>query len=373
MAHVSEVESGGRCACVCPGCGAPLVAKKGARIDHHFAHEGTTDGMPCRTGPETALHKFAKEILGRRLHLELPPLTLEEGGDRWIGYGGGRYRFDGADLEQRLGGIVPDVIVRRGDRDLLVEMAVTHSCGPEKIETIRSMDVAAIEIDLAGLPRDVSRADLEASILEAAPRRWIHNPHLADGRAELERRRALRQASARRRAQALAATYAKAMQELGAIRPSSKVFGEMTRDGFGTSIGIQVSGAGCFTVPPGDWQAELLSGMWDAYQARQTTTFTEYSVVSPDEHKIRQRVVPETRIPCSHNLLPVVLHGMTSTAVGSRRATERPTLPHSRSWGADRWLSIIPVIRDGDRVPAPQAPTTGLSARPIREERNNLR
>lgn len=274
MAHVSEVESGGRCACVCPGCGAPLVAKKGARIDHHFAHEGTADGMPCRTGPETALHKFAKEVLARRLHLELPPLTLEEGGDRWIGYGGGRYRFDGAILEQRLGSIVPDVVVRKGDRDLLVEMAVTHPCGPEKIETIRSLDVAAIEIDLAGLPRDVSRADLEASILKAAPRRWIHNPHLADGRAELERRRALRQASARRRAQALAATYAKAMQELEAIRPSSKVFGEMTRDGFGTSIGIQVSGVGCFTVPPGDWQAELLSGMWDAYQARQTTTFT---------------------------------------------------------------------------------------------------
>lgn len=274
IAHVSEVETGRRCGCVCPGCGAPLVAKKGAQIDHHFAHEGTADGTPCRTGPETALHKFAKEVLGRRLHLDLPALTLEEGGDRWIGYGGGRYRFDGAILEQRLGSIVPDVVVRRGDRDLLVEMAVTHPCGPEKIETIRSMDVAAIEIDLAGLPRDVSRADLEASILETAPRRWIHNPHLAAGRAELERRKASRQADVRRRAQALAADYATALQHAKETPPSSQVFGEMTRDGFGTSIGVMVRGAGCFSVPPGDWQAALLSGIWDRYQERHATTFT---------------------------------------------------------------------------------------------------
>ncbi|GJD92470.1 hypothetical protein BHAOGJBA_6024 [Methylobacterium hispanicum] len=273
IAHVSEVASGKACSCVCPGCGAPLVARKGPRNDHHFAHEGTPDGLPCRTGPETALHKFAKEILGRRLRLALPPLTLNEGGDRWIGYKGGGYRFDGAVLEQRLGSIVPDVVVRRGGRDLLVEMAVTHPCGPEKIETIRSMDVAAIEIDLAGLPRDVSRVDLETAILEAAPRRWIHNPLLAAGKAELEERKASRQAALRRRAQALATDYAVALQEIREARPSTKVFGEMTRDGFGTSIGIPVRGAGCFSVPPGDWQATLLSGLWDRYQDRRTTTF----------------------------------------------------------------------------------------------------
>lgn len=273
IAHVSEVETGRRCACVCPGCGAPLVAKKGARIDHHFAHESTADGMPCKTGPETALHKFAKEVLGRRLHLELPPLTLEDGGDRWTGYDGGRYRFDSAILEQRLGVIVPDVVVRRGDRDLLVEMAVTHPCGPEKIETIRSMNVAAIEINLARLPRDVSREDFETSILEAAPRHWIHNPLFAAGRADLERRKASRQADVRRRARALAADYATALQEIREARPSTKSFEEMTRDGFGSSIGVMVRGAGCFSVPPGDWQAALLSGMWDRYHERCRTSF----------------------------------------------------------------------------------------------------
>ena len=65
MAYIAEVSPGLECNCVCPGCGTRLVACKGNKQDHHFGHYGVGDRRPCQTGPETALHKFAKEVLTR--------------------------------------------------------------------------------------------------------------------------------------------------------------------------------------------------------------------------------------------------------------------------------------------------------------------
>lgn len=273
IVHVSEVASGRACLCICPGCAAPLVARKGCKVDHHFAHTGSANGQPCRTGPETALHKFAKEILGRRLRLALPALTLEEGVDRWTRYGGGTRAFDEAVLERRLGDIVPDVIVRRGGRDLIVEFAVTHVCEPAKVDRIREIDVAAVEIDLSRIPRDAGREELEAAILESAPRAWLHNPLLAEGRAELERRRRARADALARRGRDLAAGYDEALNGLRELLASSPAYQTVKQDGFGAAVGLEVRGQGCFTVAPGDWQAILLTGIFEASHLQGTRTF----------------------------------------------------------------------------------------------------
>ena len=56
------VESKGlQCDCVCPGCGGRLVARKGAKKKHHFAHYNE----PCNlvSAQQTALHMLAKEII----------------------------------------------------------------------------------------------------------------------------------------------------------------------------------------------------------------------------------------------------------------------------------------------------------------------
>ena len=59
---ISDVESGLKCGCVCPSCGEPLVAKKGSKVMHHFAHHS---GHTCEYGYETSLHLAAKEIISR--------------------------------------------------------------------------------------------------------------------------------------------------------------------------------------------------------------------------------------------------------------------------------------------------------------------
>ena len=50
--HISAVESGLSCGCTCPACGESLVAKKGQKMMHHFAHKSGSD---CEYGYETSL------------------------------------------------------------------------------------------------------------------------------------------------------------------------------------------------------------------------------------------------------------------------------------------------------------------------------
>jgi hypothetical protein len=68
MRGVDEVEQGLACNCVCPGCGSPLIAKKGRVRVHHFAHQGAS----CTIGAESALHRMAKQIVADERRLVEP-------------------------------------------------------------------------------------------------------------------------------------------------------------------------------------------------------------------------------------------------------------------------------------------------------------
>ena len=56
---IEDADRGLKCGCVCPACGEPLVAKKGTKVMHHFAHHS---GSTCEYGYETSLHLMAKDI-----------------------------------------------------------------------------------------------------------------------------------------------------------------------------------------------------------------------------------------------------------------------------------------------------------------------
>lgn len=53
MVHVSEVESGLHRDCLCVACGGALVARKGAKTAHHFAHH-----TEANCSGETARHEL---------------------------------------------------------------------------------------------------------------------------------------------------------------------------------------------------------------------------------------------------------------------------------------------------------------------------
>ncbi len=70
---IRSVASGLACGCVCPACDAALVAKKGHKQQHHFAH---ARGAICTGGLETALHRLAKAALVAQRGLMLPAVEV---------------------------------------------------------------------------------------------------------------------------------------------------------------------------------------------------------------------------------------------------------------------------------------------------------
>ena len=74
---VSEVERGAACACFCPVCGSPLIAKQGTIKEWHFAHEGSQERVECEVGALNMLRRIVAEMLQRCRTMELPPYTQQ--------------------------------------------------------------------------------------------------------------------------------------------------------------------------------------------------------------------------------------------------------------------------------------------------------
>lgn len=182
LRHVDEVENGLACGCLCPSCGAPLVAKQGVRTTHHFAHEGDSD---CAGGVETALHLAAKEILSHELRMVVPEVyapaeAMDSSGrvhQSKRALPAKTVSFESVSAEVRLGGVVPDIVATVGGRTLLIEVAVSHFADDAKKSLLRDLGFAAVEIDLSGMAEGWTWHSLtEAIVKQTAAKKWLFNP-----------------------------------------------------------------------------------------------------------------------------------------------------------------------------------------------------
>lgn len=154
LIHVSQVENGLNCSCICPSCGAPLVAKnKGRQKIHHFAHASHTS---CTTAVESVLHIFAKEIILEHKTLFIPhyKATLKYKFEESIILTINKtLSFDNVEIEKtfhsELGPIIVDAVGYIKDKILLVEFAKTHFVDENKLDKIKKIGHPCIEIDLA--------------------------------------------------------------------------------------------------------------------------------------------------------------------------------------------------------------------------------
>lgn len=273
--HIADVPSGLACACICPTCDIELVANKGPQRSHHFAHH---DGSgACAGAAETNAHIWAKEILARELKLHIPAVAAHVSGRHADRAAAQIFEFVDARLEHRTGTIVPDVILTaRNGRELIVEIFVTHKCDAAKIDKLKSLNTASLEIDLSKLRRQTDEEVVREHLLgekplTRAPRHWLHNPVIAQLEirieAEIEEERAQKQAAAEQEATALI----KAAQTRPS-EPDHPLFGSMLREARDLAlpglIGDMPFVASGFSVDTPYWQAALLarlifpSGHW---------------------------------------------------------------------------------------------------------------
>ena len=175
IVHVSEVESGLACGCYCSHCNAQLVAKKGPIVVHHFAHYKSCE---CDYAYESALHAGVKRVLEEEQKFLFPAVVCKDlFGEKVVVYKSTKLPIEDVRLEEYLQGIIPDICINVGDAKCIIEIFVTHKVDAQKIKKVENLGIAAIEIDLSKVDREVNDDYIKSILLDNEyHKRWLFNP-----------------------------------------------------------------------------------------------------------------------------------------------------------------------------------------------------
>lgn len=259
LVHITEVAASGlACGCTCAECGAPLVAHRGTERVHHFQHHADS---ACGGGWETALHLLAKDVVSKAGGIGIPDAVAEHG-DRFRTVVSARFwRCEAVEAEVPMGELVPDLVLRRASRELLVEFEVTHACDEAKRERIRQRGLACIEVDLSRIARHAPRDEQASAILREAPRAWIHNALVVAAEAELraeDERYQIAVRRARDRNHGWTANKVTAALAEPARTGHPSWLRSAPHPGLSRCVGVPLEGGLCFSVEPAIWQSALL-------------------------------------------------------------------------------------------------------------------
>jgi hypothetical protein len=272
--HISQATRGLACGCECPAnnCRRRLIAHKPeSNIAHHFAHAPLTPAElsagiapNCQYGAMTALHAYAEKFLNETKRLVLPPVEARVGERSQTLRGAKEFTFDSAKLETMDGETIPDVTLIKSGHRMHVEIFVTHRCGPEKRGKIAAANISAMEIDLSGLPRDVTFELLHREIQETAPRQWIYNKREEELRKTLEVKakadaERLERQQQRKIADLKAAYAASHQRALACDWNNGDDVQKIVEAGDVDLLDGPSDGAGYFVVHPKVWKAAILN------------------------------------------------------------------------------------------------------------------
>ncbi|WP_233337242.1 hypothetical protein [Halomonas sp. A40-4] len=199
IVHISELtkaDKGLACKCHCPVCGIRLLAKSiGGKYTAHFAHE--KNSSECINAAETGIHLKAKEIICQRLSLNIPEFKVKEQimvGEKYYSVNGyvakgvRGFLFDEASPEEWRGGFRPDIVARKSDREIFIEIRVTHEVDEDKRKKIADQNISCIEVDLSAIDRMASPDDIESAIDKLLNLHWVHHAKELDVRWRLRQK-----------------------------------------------------------------------------------------------------------------------------------------------------------------------------------------
>ena len=174
IVHISAVEKGLACGAACPACGERLIARKGKKVSHHFAHHSVKE---CEYGYETLLHLAAKEIIARHKFMTIPPV--------YVGFMSSKkpvlisparkIKIDRVELEKRQECLIPDIVIYSGDKKLFVEILVTHRVDKRKLYEITKAGISTIEIDLSDKPVLTEEELSDVVLNDVESKKWVYN------------------------------------------------------------------------------------------------------------------------------------------------------------------------------------------------------
>lgn len=179
---IDDVPNGNKCGCVCPECGAPLIAKNGGKGGprskaHHFAHaDGYKD---CGKAQMTTLHLKAQNILARDKKVMLPQFETE-----YVTHEAKLKEFDNVILEKvfkdETSTRKPDCTCYKegSEKPLWVEIYCRHKVNFERQEDIVRRGEYCVEIDFNDLlATEYTEKDIVRRLIEDTQhKRWISCP-----------------------------------------------------------------------------------------------------------------------------------------------------------------------------------------------------
>lgn len=189
LVHIDDAENGLACACICPECRRPLLAKQGEKLTHHFAHEA--DDVSCNPSPESLVHSYAKQQVAKLKKLTLPPFPVHASyktDDSAVHELFWRYAphfsldVQSAEVEQEITQfeltLKPDVVFETTFSRVAVEVYFRHRVPPEKLEKLKTLfGLSTVEIDLSDLPAEASSQVINTALEDIKRWQWLHNQH----------------------------------------------------------------------------------------------------------------------------------------------------------------------------------------------------
>lgn len=146
---IDNASNGISCNCVCANCGKIMIAVQGEqrKREWHFRHHEETN---CTGGQETAIHKFAKQIIVENNQIAIPNEVLI---------------YSQARQEESFLSIIPDVVVVSNNCNVFFEVTVTHGIDAFKRGVYLNGQHKSIEIDLREIAYDISPDELKKMVL----------------------------------------------------------------------------------------------------------------------------------------------------------------------------------------------------------------
>ena len=154
LRHIEDVERGEACNCVCPdpSCGQTLIARKGTKRAHHFAHKRGT----CEWAVEYVVSAVAERVVRKAGAMVFPRLiyrnALNNDEEEELSQSR-RMRITSARLVEESGRGNPDLLVTCSDksgatREFLVVLCLVHGLSRKSKEAIRQSGRDAFAVDL---------------------------------------------------------------------------------------------------------------------------------------------------------------------------------------------------------------------------------
>lgn len=166
--YIENAINGKACNSTCIGCGCPVIAKNRGKVAFHYSHDPEFyDHDACSWSPETELHLMAKMVIVNDEKLMVPIGTIKP-----------KFKivhFEDIKLEKRVGSRIPDIIAYCGGELILIEIAVTHACGVNKISEMKRSHINCLEIDLSefNFGESALNFDVVKDFISQAPIRWL--------------------------------------------------------------------------------------------------------------------------------------------------------------------------------------------------------